>query len=62
MKLKARVLNQVEVFYVSQVITAPQPELSLLKDLVFLMCLQQYSSLSFVKGSKLTKQITQTRL
>lgn len=29
MKLKARVLNQVEVLYVSQLIAAPQPELGL---------------------------------
>lgn len=41
MKLKAHVLNQVKVLYVSQLIAAPQPELGLLKDLVFFVCLQQ---------------------
>lgn len=56
MKFKAHVLNQVKVLYVSKLITAPQPELRLL------MCLQQYSGLSFVEESKLTKQSTKTRL
>lgn len=58
MKFKAHILNQVKVLYVSELITAPQPEL---RPVLFNVP-AAISGLSFVEKIKLAKQSTKTRL